>query len=78
MKWNKLVEPSKKNWRMWYVYEVSKETLADISKEVKGPENIFEISSPAGESPLEISNERKGGEFNNHNRLVQNNLKSSF
>ena len=63
---------------MWNVYEVSKEILADISKEINEPKNMLEISSAAGEGPLEISHESKGEESRNHNKLVQNNLKAPF
>ena len=36
---------------------------------------MFKISSAAGQDPLEISNESKGEESSNHNRLVLNNKK---
>ena len=39
---------------------------------------MFEISSSAGESPLEISHESKGEESSKHNKLVPNNLKALF
>ena len=63
---------------MWSVYEVSKEILVDISKEINGPKNMFKISSAAGEGPLEISHESKGEESSNYNKLVQNNVKAPF
>ena len=37
---------------MWNINEVSKEILADSSKEIKGPKTMFKISSVAGEGPL--------------------------
>ena len=39
---------------------------------------MFEISSAAGEGPLEISHESKGEESSKHNKLVQNNPKAPF
>ena len=60
------------------MWNVSKEILAGISKELKGPKNMFKISSAAEEGPLEISCEIKGEESSNHNKLVQNNLKPPF
>ena len=63
------------NWPMWNFYVVSKEILADISKEIKGPKRSFgEVLSR--ESPLEISYESKREEYSNHNKLAQNNLKA--
>ena len=43
---------NKDNWPMWNIYEVSKEILAGIYKEIKGPKNMFEISFAAGKRPL--------------------------
>ena len=63
---------------MWNVHEVSKEILADVSKEIKAPKTIFEISSAAGEGPLEVLHESIGKESSNHNKLVQKNLKAPF
>ena len=63
---------------MWNINEVSKEILADSSKEIKGPKTMFKISSVAGEGPLEISHKSKGEKSSNHNKLVQNNLKAPF
>ena len=48
----------KDNWPLWNVHKVSKEILADISKEIKAPKTMFEIFFTAGEGPLEISHER--------------------
>ena len=39
---------------------------------------MFEISSLAEESLLEISHESKGEESSKHNKLVPNNLKAPF
>ena len=33
----------KDNWPLWNVHKVSKEILADISKEIKAPKTMFEI-----------------------------------
>ena len=39
---------------------------------------MFQISSEAGEGPLEISHESKVEELSNYNKLVQNNVKAPF
>ena len=61
---------------MWNINEVGKEILADISKDIKGPNAMFEISSAAGKGPSEISHESKGEESNIHKKLVKNNQKA--
>ena len=68
----------KDNWPKWNINEVSKEIFANISKEIKGPKTMFEISSAAGESPLEISHESKGEESSNQNKLNLEQSKRSF
>ena len=61
---------------MWNINEVGKEILADISKDIKGPNAMFEISSAAGKGPSEISHKSKGEESNIHKKLVKNNQKA--
>ena len=39
---------------------------------------MFKISSAAGENLSEISQESKGEQSSNHNKLVQNNIKAPF
>ena len=39
---------------------------------------MFKISSAAGESLFEISQESKTEQSSNHNKLVQNNIKAPF
>ena len=68
----------KDHWLMWNVNEVSKEILVDIIKEIKRSKTMFEVSSAAGEGPLDITHESKGEESSKHNKLLQNNLKAPF
>ena len=63
------MDQNKDNWPMSNINEVGKEILADISKDIKGPNAMFEISSTAGKGPLEISHESKREESNIHKNL---------